>query len=98
MIGARGDDDSKPLLLSLHGGPGFSSRPYSKPLIKRLKKDFVVAQWDQRETGYTRAWSPYPDSLTLAQFHTDTEEVVAYLLRRFGKEKLYLVGFSWGGA
>lgn len=96
-VGAKGDDDTKPLLLFLHGGPGFSSRAYSKKFVKRLKKDFIVAQWDQRETGITAAWSPFSDSLTLEMFHNDTEEVVNYLLKEFSKKKLYLVGFSWGG-
>ncbi len=96
-IGAKGDDDTKPLLLFLHGGPGFSSKPYAKKFIKYLKKDFIVAQWDQRETGITAHWGPYKDTLTLSLFHQDTEEVVRYLLQRFGKKKLYLAGFSWGG-
>jgi len=96
-IGAKGEDDSKPLLLFLHGGPGFSSRAYSKKFVKYLKEDFIVAQWDQRETGITAAWGPFDDSLTLEIFHEDTEEVVDYLLKKFSKKKLYLVGFSWGG-
>lgn len=96
-IGVRGDDDSKPLLLFLHGGPGFSSRNYSKKFIKYLKKDFMIAQWDQRESGITSHWGPFSDSLTLELFHQDTEEVVNYLLKRFSKKKIYLVGFSWGG-
>jgi pimeloyl-ACP methyl ester carboxylesterase len=96
-IGARSTDDTKPLLLFLHGGPGFSSRTYSRKFINYLKKDFIVAQWDQRETGITAYWGPYKDSLTLELFHQDTEEVVNYLLKRFYKKKLFLVGFSWGG-
>ncbi|MGB5323412.1 alpha/beta fold hydrolase, partial [Lutimonas sp.] len=39
----------------------------------------------------------YNDSLTVDIFHKDTEEVVSYLLKKFSKEKLFLVGFSWGG-
>jgi len=96
-IGAKSKDDSKPLMLFLHGGPGFSSRPYSKKFIKHLKKDFIVAQWDQRATGITAAWGADDDPLTLNLMHSDTKEVVAYLLKKFGKVKLYLVGFSWGG-
>ena len=96
-IGAQGSDDTKPLLLFLHGGPGFSSKGYSKKFIKYLKDDFIVAQWDQRETGITAHWGPYKDSLTLDLFHKDTEEVVDFLLKKFSKEQLYLVGFSWGG-
>lgn len=96
-IGVKGADDTKPLLLFLHGGPGFSSRNYSKKFIKYLQKDFIVAQWDQRETGITSHWGPYSDSLTVDIFHKDTEEVVSYLLKKFSKQKLFLVGFSWGG-
>jgi pimeloyl-ACP methyl ester carboxylesterase len=96
-IGVKGADDTKPLLLFLHGGPGFSSRNYAKKFIKYLQKDFIIAQWDQRETGITSHWGPYSDSLTVDIFHKDTEEVVSYLLKKFTKEKIFLVGFSWGG-
>ncbi len=95
-IGATGADDSKPLLLFIHGGPGFSSRSYAKYFSKYLKQDFIVAQWDQRETGITAHWSPYTDTLTLELFHHDTRAVVEYLLQHFDRKKLYLVGFSWG--
>ena len=96
-IGARGDDSSKPVLLFLHGGPGFSSRNYSKKLVKELKKDFIVVQWDQRETGITKHWGPYADSLTLDLYYQDTDEVVKYVVDRFEKQKIYLAGYSWGG-
>ncbi len=96
-VGAVGKDQGWPLLLFLHGGPGFSSRNYSKKFIKYLQDDFIVAQWDQRETGITAHWGPYQDSLTLDLFYQDTEEVIAYLLNKYSKNKLYLVGFSWGG-
>ncbi|MEM9260878.1 MAG: alpha/beta hydrolase, partial [Bacteroidota bacterium] len=96
-IVAEGKDDTKPVLLFLHGGPGFSSRAYSKQFVKRLRKDFIIVQWDQRETALTAYFGPYEDSLTVDLFHQDTEAVVDYLLQRFKREKIYLVGFSWGG-
>ena len=96
-IGAVSDDDSNPVLLFLHGGPGFSSRAYSKKFIRRLRKNFIVVQWDQRGSGITAAWNTSDDTLSLSLMHSDTEEVVNYLLKKFKKDKLYLVGFSWGG-
>ena len=90
-------DSSKPILLFLHGGPGFSSRAYLNPVKNELQDDFIVVAWDQRETGITLAWNPSPVPLTPELFHQDTEAVVAYLLERFGRKKILLVGFSWGG-
>ena len=96
-IGAKSKDDSKPLLLFLHGGPGISFRADFRKFAKYLVKDFIVVQWDQRETGMTANLGLFNDSLTLELFHSDTEEVVSYLLKKFSKEKLFLAGFSWGG-
>ncbi len=95
-LSIRGDDDSKPLLLFLHGGPGFGSMGYSKKFVKELKSDFVIVQWDQRNTGATKAWNNPAPPLNLELMHEDTEAVVNYLLEQYGQKKLYLVGFSWG--
>lgn len=91
------EDTTKPILLFLHGGPGFSSRTYLKPIKKKLEKDFILVQWDQRETGNTLAMNASGEPLTPELFHKDSEEIVAYLLERFDRKKLILVGFSWGG-
>ncbi|WP_462248870.1 alpha/beta hydrolase [Ekhidna sp.] len=96
-IGAIANDDSKPLLLFIHGGPGFSSRAYSKKFIKQLKKHFIIAQWDQRGSGITEAWNDSNNPISLGVMHSDTKEVIDYLLKKFKKDKLFLVGFSWGG-
>lgn len=96
-IEAKSKDDSKPLLLFLHGGPGISFQADSRKFVKHLVKDFIVVQWDQRESGMTAILGPFNDSLTLELFQSDTEEVVSYLLKKFSKKKLFLAGFSWGG-
>ena len=94
-IGANSKNDQLPLLLFIHGGPGFSSRSYSKKFVKELNRHFIVAQWDQRGAGITQAWSPDAE-ISLDLLLNDTEEVVAYLLDKFKKDKLIIVGFSWG--
>ena len=97
-ITIKGKDRSLPLLLFLHGGPGGSVMPYANKFTHRLQHHFVVIQWDQRETGRTLSANASPLPLTLGQFQEDTYEMVATLLARFGREKLYLVGHSWGTA
>lgn len=94
-IGANSKNDQLPLLLFIHGGPGFSSRSYSKSFVKELRRHYIVAQWDQRGAGITEAWSPDAE-ISLDILMKDTEEVVTYLLKKFKKDKLLLVGFSWG--
>ncbi|WP_075349259.1 alpha/beta fold hydrolase [Algoriphagus marinus] len=96
-IEVEAKDSSKPVLLFLHGGPGFSSRSYFNSIKKGLLNDFILVQWDQRETGITKAWNIAPKPISTIQMHQDTEEVIAYLLHRFDQKKIYLVGFSWGG-
>jgi len=92
----EGKNDQKPILLFLHGGPGFGSTGYSKRFVKELRNDFIIVQWDQRNSGATKVWNDESTPLSLDLMHKDTEEVVSYLLSEFNREKLYLVGFSWG--
>lgn len=64
-IGAKIKDDSKPLLLFLHGDPSISFLADSRKFVKYLVKDFIVVQWDQRNTGMTANLGSFNDSLTL---------------------------------
>lgn len=97
-ISIKGKDDSLPLLLFLHGGPGGSVMNYAHKFTHKLQERFVVIQWDQRETGKTRQLNTSPAPLTLLIFQNDTHELIETLLKRFQHEKLYLVGHSWGTA
>ena len=44
-----------PPVVFLHGGPGFSQRPFAHANAE-LERDFVVVHWDQRGTG--RSYRP----------------------------------------
>jgi pimeloyl-ACP methyl ester carboxylesterase len=37
-----------------------------------------------------------PETMTLSQFVDDTREVSKYLIRKFNRKKIYLLGHSWG--
>jgi len=89
----RGWDRKKPLLLFLHGGPGFPEMPFAH-LNAELEKEFVVIHWDQRGAG--KSYPVSHDSLDVEQFVGDACELTSLLLRRFRAPKLLLVGHSWG--
>lgn len=97
-ITLKGKDDSSPLLLFLHGGPGGSVMDYADRFTDKLQDHFVVVQWDQRETGKTLQLNKSPAALSLSLFQEDTHELIKGLLKRFQREKLYLAGHSWGTA
>lgn len=88
-------DKEKPLLLLLHGGPGFPIYPFIKAHNMSLEKFFNVCYWDQRGTGMS--YNPkVNNSLTVDQLTDDTIRVAEYLLESFSHEKLFLFGHSWG--
>ena len=47
----RGQDRSAPVLLYLHGGPGFAHLSLARFYSDELEKHFVVVHWDQRGAG-----------------------------------------------
>jgi len=91
--GARMDN---PLLLILHGGPGFAEMPLFTTYNGELEQHFLVAHWDQRGAGRSYAADIPAESMTLRQFVADAVELVDWLIERFGQEKVFLLGHSWG--
>ena len=96
-INIKGISDQHPILLFLHGGPGNSAMSYSYKFTNELQKHFLVVQWDQRETGKTKELNPSTKPLSLALMEADVVELINYLRKHFSKNKIYLMGHSWGG-
>lgn len=92
----RGQDLEQPLLLCLHGGPGMAHIGFARHFQAELEKHFIVVNWDQRGAGKSFLWRDFKESLTIEQFILDTHEIIDYLLKRFHKQKLFLLGHSWG--
>jgi pimeloyl-ACP methyl ester carboxylesterase len=90
----RGKDSTKPVLLFLHGGPGMPEYFLEQTHPSALEDDFVVCWWEQRGTGMS--YGAAPESLTVEQLVSDTIAVADYLRRRFDKDRVYLMGHSWG--
>src|SRR5690606_26621622 len=92
----RGRSADLPVLLYLAGGPGQSDLPFSRVLLSDLTASFVVASWDQRGTGRSYAAIEPLEELTLERAVADTIGLAEHLGARFGEEKVYLLGESWG--
>ncbi len=91
----RGRSTDKPVLLHLAGGPGGTDLGAMRA-DTGLEQDFIVVTWDQRGTGKSYAALDPIETMTLARMVDDTIEVTNYLRERFGEEKIYLDGNSWG--
>ncbi len=89
-------DKDKPLLLFLHGGPGRSLMNYSDNFNNKLKENFIVVHWDQRETGRTLKLNRTNEVLSLELLVSDTYEIINYLITKYNKKKIYLASHSWG--
>jgi pimeloyl-ACP methyl ester carboxylesterase len=91
----RGDDEDRPVLLVVHGGPGDVLSPYLREFAP-YEAEFVVVQWDQRGAGrsYGRNGAATPD-VTLDRIVEDGLELAAMLKARFGRGVI-LFGHSWG--
>ncbi len=91
----RGRDTDNPVLLYLAGGPGGTDLGAMRADVG-LEAHFVVATWEQRGAGKSYPALDPADTLTLEQMIADTIAVTHYLRERFDKDKIYLVGNSWG--
>lgn len=94
----RGVDSTNPVLLILHGGPGMPSSPWASwnGYHAGLEENFVVVHWDQRGAGKSYSEVLNPDNMHLENFINDALELTDILRERFGQEKIFLWGHSWG--
>jgi pimeloyl-ACP methyl ester carboxylesterase len=96
-ITIRGKDSRNPVLLFLAGGPGGSQLVTGRRALAELEDHFIVVNWEQPGAG--KSFDAVDRSkLTPDRYITDAHELVLYLRQRFGKEKVYVLGESWGSA
>jgi pimeloyl-ACP methyl ester carboxylesterase len=96
-ITIRGHDRKNPVVLMLHGGPGVTNDGFAVSFMP-WEKDFTVVQWDQPGAGRTleRAGSRFPSGLTIDGMADDGVGVAEFLRTHLHKDKLILLGWSWG--
>ena len=90
----KSKDSTNPVLLYLHGGMPdyFLTQKYPTG----LEDYFTIVWWEQRGSGLSYSADIPPVTMTLEQMISDTKEVTNYLRKRFGQDKIYLMGHSGG--
>src|SRR5262249_15336622 len=90
----RGADRASPVLLIVHGGPGDpQSGLVSTYAI--YEKDFTIVQWDQRGAGKTYGRNPTSPPEP-ERVEADGIELAQYLCDHLAKNKIIVLGHSWG--
>ena len=98
-VSIRGLNRANPVLLVIHGGPGTPMMPASWAFQTPWEDFFTVVQWDQRGVGKNYLESDLAalaPTMNLERMIDDAVEVVAHLRQRLKKDKIVVMGCSWG--
>jgi proline iminopeptidase len=98
-VSIRGRHRDNPILLVLHGGPGFTTVPSSYYFLKDWEEYFTVVQWDQRGAGKTYMAndpSNVKATMSLDRLVGDAEELVSYLRTTYKRKRIVLLAHSFG--
>jgi pimeloyl-ACP methyl ester carboxylesterase len=98
-ISVRGRSRDNPILLFLHGGPASTEMPAAWTFQGPWEDYFVVVQWDQRGAGKTYTAND-PESvgptIRMERMIADAEELAQYLRATYARQKIFVLGHSWG--
>jgi len=83
-----------PIILYLHGGMPVYFLTEKYPT--HLENNFTIVWWEQRNCGISYSSSSSQNRATIEQLVDDTIVLTKYLLERFNKKKIYLMGHSGG--
>lgn len=95
-IRIRSADPSLPVILFLHGGPGVCERHQVLKYHSGLSGAATLVCWDQRGSGLSYSRKLDPKAMTVSRMVDDAQELVTLLQRRFCRDKIIIVGHSWG--
>ncbi|WP_295091958.1 alpha/beta hydrolase [Ruminococcus sp.] len=95
-VSIYGENKDNPVLLFLHGGPGDSYSYTDFQIWRKLAKDYTVVNWDQRNAGKTWLHNSQNSEITTELMRGDLEVLTDQILAYTGKDKLTLLGLSWG--
>jgi len=85
-----------PVLLMLGGGPGIPEYLLESEYGSNLEKYFILCYINYRGTALSFDKNIKKNDLTSEKYFNDAIVVTKYLCERFNKEKVYLLGHSFG--
>lgn len=89
-------DSDNPVLLVCGGGPGIPQYLMESMYRSPLTDLFTVCYWDYWGTGLSYRDGISADEMTSDRFIADALCMTDYLAGRFGKNKIYIMGHSFG--
>ncbi|NNE66788.1 MAG: alpha/beta hydrolase [Pyrinomonadaceae bacterium] len=92
----KSSDDKNPVLLFIHGGPAWPQTPQIRAFNSDIAKSYTLVVWEQRGAGLSYGKDPNPPDITLEQIVDDAVELTEILKKKFGKDKIYMAGYSFG--
>lgn len=92
----RGKDKNNPVIIFVHGGPGCSEIPYAMKYQDLLEEKFTIVHYDQRASGKSYHFFEDYSNLSTDLLVEDLLEMTDYISNRLNKEKVILIGHSFG--
>lgn len=92
----RGKDSNNPILIFIHGGPGVPEYFLNEIYQTDLENHFTVCWLESRGSGLSYNNNLKGSDITTQQLVEDTISVTEYLINRFKKGRIYLMGHSFG--
>lgn len=92
----RGQNVENPVILYVHGGPSVSEIPHAKQYQDVLESRFTIVNYDQRASGKSYGFFEDYSNLSSDLLVDDILAITDYISERLGKEKVILIGHSFG--
>lgn len=91
----RGNNKDNPVLVHLHGGPGYPLFPFIDDFAE-IEKHFTVVYWEQRGTGKSFDRNLNPESMNTDTLLNDLNELIDWTRTNIDTSRVFLWGHSWG--
>lgn len=92
----RGNSKDNPVVIFVHGGPCCSEIPYARKYQRTLEENFTVVHYDQRGCGKSYEFGKEYSDVTASAHVNDLIALTQYVATYLHKEKLILIGHSYG--